>query len=91
MKENAALTEHYEQLRTSALQPDDMIERTPGFGVFKLNGMIEWMKTISALEPMTVQEAKHSFIESPEITSENRPVVVHILANMIQSSLGGRS
>jgi len=84
-----SLAEHYERLRAEIVSPGDMGVRAPGLSVFLLRGMVGWMEVLSALEPVSAEVMECPSTASPEVASERRSAIVHILANMVLSCLGG--
>jgi len=83
--------EHYERLRADVVSPSDTIGHAPGLSVFLLRGMAGWMEMLSAIEPASHRGSEHPITASLEVSSECRPAIVHILANMVLSCLGGSS
>lgn len=84
-----SLAEHYERLRAEVVATGETGGRAPGLSVFLLRGMAGWMEVLSALEPISAEVMECSSTASPEVASESRPAIVHILANMVLSCLGG--
>lgn len=84
-----SLVEHYERLRAEVMSLEYAGGRASGLSVFLLRGMVGWMEVLSALEPVSAGGVERPGMASPEIPSESRPAIVHILANMVMSCLGG--
>jgi hypothetical protein len=84
-----SLVEHYERLRQEVMSLEYAGGRASGLSVFLLRGMVGWMEVLSALEPVSAEVMECPSTASPEVASESRPAIVHILANMVLSCLGG--
>ncbi len=89
-EEGATMMEEYEHLRIAMIEPDKELP-TPGYGVFKLRGMMGWIKALPVLKQTKEEEIKYTGngLESSRIQSTNYTSVVHILANMVISCFGG--
>ncbi len=83
------LAEHYERLRAEVMSLEYAGGRASGLSVFLLRGMVGWMEVLSALEPASTGRVERPSTASPEVPSESHPAIVHILANMVMSCLGG--
>jgi hypothetical protein len=88
-EDGGILVKHYEGLRASVVHTDQTEIHASGLGVFMLRGMIGWIKTIPALEPISVGKTKHVRSQLAVISSENHTDLVNILANMVISCVEG--
>ncbi len=82
------MTTQYETLRESALRLDSTPRPAAGLGVFVLRGMAGWLDVLPALVSSPVVNHPQG-TPSDVAGSSGRSELVHVLADMVASCVGG--